>query len=402
MINKSIFEWEEQDLQDLINDKISESLSLEYKQTIDIKPKKDKKELCKDVSAMSNAFGGKIIYGIKESSQKDAGSIPVVLTPIKDHSLKESMQQVLTDGILPRMDFLITGFESQQFPDHEYVVIDIPQTLRGPHFVCLDGVNRFYKRRDFEAKTMDQREIEDAYRNFFFQEMKMNNLYDQIKKENPNISKAKGQPESAYCFLYFIPQYPVDGLFYTKFNHSSLTDSTKEIYGSYYLKAYNDVFYNSYDGLTNICKNGSFVQRMDTFYRNGCVGYSFSLFNDSFITKNNSLISFDSFGHSVVKIVNFVREIYNECGYKGNVSLVMKAECIDNYKLFSSSYFSSDKSVDKGIFFGSISTSIDKLLINSKQELKPLFSHFIQSFGVDDEYINNFFKKVYFEPIFGK
>ena len=400
MITNSIFDWQEQDLQELIDKQISESLSLEYKQSIDISKPKDKKELCKDVSAMANAFGGKIIYGLEESKQKDAGSIPVALTPIKDHNLKESMQQVITDGILPRMDFQIHSFESSQNPGYEYVIIDIPQTMRGPHFVCLDRENRFYKRRDFEAKPMDQREIEDAYRNFFFQEMKMNNLYDQIKKENPN--KKLEPPKSAYCSIFIIPQYPVNELFYKKFNHITLTDRVISLHDVGYLIGYQNSFKNSYDGFTNIRNNGSFVERMDTYYRNGCVCYSFSLFNDRLVTKDNFLISFDSFGHSVVKIVNFVREIYNECGYKGNVSLVMKAECIDNYKLLSPSYFSSDKSVDKGIFFGSISTSIDKLLINSKQELKPLFLHFIQSFGIDDEYINNFFKKVYFEPVFGK
>lgn len=399
MLNKPIFDLKEQDFQELINKRISESLQLEYKETIDISTKGAKKELCKDVSAMANAFGGKIIYGIKESKQPNAGSIPIALTPIKDHNLKESMQQVITDGILPRMDFQIHSFESITNPGNEYVVIDIPQTIRGSHFVCLGGENRFYKRRDFESKKMDQREIEDAYRNFFFQEMKMHNLYDQIKKENPNRSLSL--PQSAYCSFYFIPQYPIDGLFYTKFDHSSITDKAVNVYKEY-LTAYNDVFYNSYDGFTNVRKEGSFVNRIDTYFRNGCVCYSFSLYTKRSPISGNSLISFDMLGYSIVKIANFVSEIYNECGYIGNIKLILETVCIDNFQLYSSQYFSSHSSINKGLFNSSILTDINKLTPDARKELKPLFTHFIQSFGIEDDSMNKFFDKVYFKPAFIK
>ena len=401
MINKPIYKWKEQDLQELKDKRISESFQLEYKETIDISTKGEKKELCKDVSAMANAFGGKIIYGIKESKQKDAGSIPEKLTPIKDSSLKESMQQVITDGILPRMDFQIYSFESPSKPGYEYVIIDIPQTLRGPHFVCLCGENRFYKRRDFESKKMDQREIEDAYRNFFFQEMKMNNLYDQIKKENPNISKAKGQPESAYCFLYFIPQYPIEDLFYKKFNHSKLTDRVVSLHTNY-LKAYNDNFENSYDGLTNIRKHDALTERQDVYFRNGCVLYSFSLYNNHINDNGKYYISLDSLTHSLLKILNVIPYLYKECDYIGNIQIILTLECIDNYTLYSQGIVNYSYSISEGRFESKLQTSIDKLITQPKKELQPLLTHFIQSFGVYDAHINDFFDKVFFSSTFGE
>ncbi len=398
MINKPIYEWKEQDLQELITKKICESLKLEYKQSIDIAQKKDKKELCKDVSAMANSFGGKIIYGLEESGKKEEGSIPVALKPIKDQSLKESMQQILVDGILPRIDFQIDKVESQQFHDHEYVVIDIPQSIRGPHFVCIGKENRFYKRREFEAKPMDQSEIENAYHNFFFQEMKTNNLYDQIKKDNPNGSLSL--PHSAYCSIYFIPQYPVIDLFYKKFNHSSITKRVVSL-NKGYLKAYKDVFYNSFDGLTNIRKTNSFFDRKDTFFRNGSILYSFSLFRQNHCNNGNCYISLDAFSFSLLKILNLIPYLYKECGYLGNLEIIMNLECIDNFTIFSQGYIDSSYSIPGGKFESKLPTRIDKLIANPKQESIPLLTHFIQSFGVNDSCIDNFFSSVYLDQTFG-
>ena len=60
------------DLQSLIDNEIEESTELEYKSSfgIDKENKKWKIELAKDVSAMANANGGTIVYGIR---QKEGG-----------------------------------------------------------------------------------------------------------------------------------------------------------------------------------------------------------------------------------------------------------------------------------------------------------------------------------------
>lgn len=397
MINKPIYEWKEQDLQELITKKISESIRLEYKQTIDISTKSEKKELSKDVSAIANSFGGKIIYGLEESGKKEEGSIPVALKPIKDQSLKESMQQILVDGILPRIDFQIFSIPATD-PDHEYVVIDIPQSIRGPHFVCLKGENRFYIRRDYEAKPMTQREIENAYRNFFFQEMKFTSLYDQIKKRNPNGSL--NFPHSAYCSIYFIPQYPVEDLFYKKFNHRTLTDRVIRVYKGY-LKAYKNIFKNSYDGFTNISKVDAFTVRHDIYYRNGCVLYSFSLYDDRVNDNGKYHISLDSFAYSLLRILEVIPSLHKECGYLGNLVVSLNLECIDNYTLDSQGILHSYGSIPGGRFESKLPTSIDKLITNPKQESLPLLRHLMQSFGLYDSAINSFFSRVYLDLTFG-
>ena len=66
------------DLESLIENKIEESGECEYKSAEALeKSDKAKSEIAKDVSAMANAAGGLIIYGIKESSH-----VPQKITPI--------------------------------------------------------------------------------------------------------------------------------------------------------------------------------------------------------------------------------------------------------------------------------------------------------------------------------
>jgi predicted HTH transcriptional regulator len=67
------------DLDKIVADGVEESLTLEYKASASLARESKKiDELCKDVSAMANAAGGQIIYGIPEKNHKplpvDAGS----------------------------------------------------------------------------------------------------------------------------------------------------------------------------------------------------------------------------------------------------------------------------------------------------------------------------------------
>jgi len=57
-----------EDIQKLIENKIEESLTLEYKRELS----RNNKEIAKDISAFANTSGGVIIYGIEEK-----GHIPI-------------------------------------------------------------------------------------------------------------------------------------------------------------------------------------------------------------------------------------------------------------------------------------------------------------------------------------
>ena len=84
--NKYIFDMNKitsiEDVNALIAAGVEESTTLEYKSDINTTSDKWKGEMSKDVSAMANANGGTIIYGVKEFDEEDKRHIPSHITPI--------------------------------------------------------------------------------------------------------------------------------------------------------------------------------------------------------------------------------------------------------------------------------------------------------------------------------
>lgn len=155
------------DLQTLINNKVEESYNLEYKSAdalLHIGNKRDKKdgqsELVKDVSAMANAAGGMIIYGIKEYDEQDKKHLPEKITPIprKEFS-KERLEQIIDGNILPRIDGLLIHPIPLEKEDEVVYVITIPKSNTA-HQNTRD--KRYYKRSNFEATAMLDYEIRDV------------------------------------------------------------------------------------------------------------------------------------------------------------------------------------------------------------------------------------------------
>src|SRR5260221_3814868 len=90
----------------LIENKVEESLSLDYKSAmaLDKRPTKTT-EISKDISALANSDGGIIIYGIKEDSEQK--QFPKEIDPVnrKDFT-KEWLEQIIKDKIRPRIENL--------------------------------------------------------------------------------------------------------------------------------------------------------------------------------------------------------------------------------------------------------------------------------------------------------
>src|SRR5690348_13000310 len=65
------------DLQRLIVNGVPESLHLDYKRELNLTGKDDRKEFLRDLTALANAEGGTIIFGVDE--ERDAGGKPTGL-----------------------------------------------------------------------------------------------------------------------------------------------------------------------------------------------------------------------------------------------------------------------------------------------------------------------------------
>lgn len=159
VLRKPPMEWDKDDLQSLIDNKVEESLYVEYKRQLNLDKPRDRKEIAKDVSAFANASGGIIIYGIEEEGTDDSPPIPTSLNPINEPEL-EKLEDILLSSTAPRMEFTIHPIRV----DGGYcVVLEIPPSYSGPHMVTLGADNRYYKRRNYQAFPMSEEEIRTAY-----------------------------------------------------------------------------------------------------------------------------------------------------------------------------------------------------------------------------------------------
>jgi len=143
------------DLNDLIRDKVQESIHLDYKASQALSFAKNHKELAKDVSAFANSDGGIIVYGMKED-----GHLPIELdngVPLNAMN-KERLENIVTSNIAPHIDGLVIR-SIQAKEDNYYYVIEIPKSYRGPH--QDRGSYRYYRRYNFKSVPMEDYEIED-------------------------------------------------------------------------------------------------------------------------------------------------------------------------------------------------------------------------------------------------
>ena len=153
-----------EDLQSLIDNEIEESTVLEYKSSfsLDKENKENKKwkvELAKDVSAMANAIGGIIIYGIGEKEISKDHKVADELVPISYTEMsKERLSQLLSANIQP----IIDNIEIKVIPNDAnsgFFIVQIPQSNTA-HQNRLNHL--YYKRRNSTVEVMEDYEIRDV------------------------------------------------------------------------------------------------------------------------------------------------------------------------------------------------------------------------------------------------
>jgi hypothetical protein len=146
----------DQDLfQSLIDDKVGESKTVEYKSELPGRTDSDKKEFLYDVSSFANASGGFIFFGIKA---KDGIPTSVCgLGPINPDREILRLEGMIQTGIEPRLSGL--RIEAVQTQHGIVIAIRIPRSWVAPHMVVLQGLQRFYGRNSAGKYPLDVGEI---------------------------------------------------------------------------------------------------------------------------------------------------------------------------------------------------------------------------------------------------
>jgi len=148
------------DLEALHHNQVPESATLEYKASPAVENTEPRKnEIAKDVSAMANADGGQIIYGMSEANHLPAG-LDDGIDPTRFNGLW--FEQVIQQNVRQQIEGLkINAIQRGQ--GNIIVVVTVPAALtRAPHQLAKDG--RYYRRRNFRNDIMEDYEVRETMR----------------------------------------------------------------------------------------------------------------------------------------------------------------------------------------------------------------------------------------------
>lgn len=159
-MNKNLSSIVIEDLQALIDNEVSESKTIEFKETLPSNSRDDKKEFLADVSSFANAGGGLLIYGIKEEQ-----GIAVELSGLRNINVDSEilrLENLLRDSIEPRVPSIQISSVPLQSGGN-ILIIQVPRSWAQPHVVNFSGHWRFYSRNSAGKYALDVSELRSAF-----------------------------------------------------------------------------------------------------------------------------------------------------------------------------------------------------------------------------------------------
>ncbi len=147
------------DPEDLVRDRVSERIDLEFKSILPGRGDKDKFEILKDFSAFANSGGGIVYYGIAEED-----GVANALQPITAENFDEATRrlgQTIESGIEPRLQGV--RFEKFEIGDGYVLAGMVPARFGAPCRTVQNGQSKFFKRSQNFVSEMTYDEIRSAF-----------------------------------------------------------------------------------------------------------------------------------------------------------------------------------------------------------------------------------------------
>lgn len=210
LLGKKLSDLNKLDFERLIDNKITESIMLDYKLELPKPNDAGKKEFLADITAMANTVGGLIIYGLKEAKEDghNAGYPDEIVglkatdgSEINVEILKQWFDSVTRDGIEPRI-------QGMEYHDYLYYgkllfIVSIPRSLLAPHMVKFAGDSRFFSRTTTGKYKMDVSQIKDA----FLRTDEWKSYTEQFRRERVEsyFESTPGEPTEAAVLIHILP-----------------------------------------------------------------------------------------------------------------------------------------------------------------------------------------------------
>ena len=154
-----MFNWDASRIASIINGQAAEGQSLEFKSELPSHSDRGKAEFLKDVSALANAAGGAILYGVAENAGV-ADSLSGIQISDADAEVRR-LSQVLESGIEPRVAGI--QFTPLALGESSVLVVDVPQSLDAPHRYLFNGHSKFVQRTGTHTSELSYGQLRSAF-----------------------------------------------------------------------------------------------------------------------------------------------------------------------------------------------------------------------------------------------
>lgn len=150
----------------IVRSRVPEGPSLDYKRYLEIGHPGKNRELAKDAASFANDVGGVVVFGVPEEATPTSTPIPAEpfgLDPVPN--LVESIENILLSTITPTLPtFRIREVPLSDYPGKVCYLLWVPESWAGPHMVQGYQDGRYYRRGQFRAVVMSERDVESRYR----------------------------------------------------------------------------------------------------------------------------------------------------------------------------------------------------------------------------------------------
>ena len=141
LLGTNFDDLKEENIQSLVNNRVPESVHLEFKKGTYGKADKDKKELRKDVSAFANTFGGHLLIGVDEKNGVASAVVP--LSGDTDKELQR-LESIVRDRVEPKIvDLRMRRIDVK---GGSVIVIHVPRSSNPPHRITRENSTHYYAR----------------------------------------------------------------------------------------------------------------------------------------------------------------------------------------------------------------------------------------------------------------
>lgn len=157
LLTKPIWNWTAADVDALVESKLPEGMRIDYKRGLAVRSRKERIEVCKDVSGLANAQGGWLFYGIEEDESPEP--LPAAVRPFEVGGDLTVAEDILDSSLQPR-----ARFEARVIDVDGGQVVIVHVEPRQGALIMVQGYGefRYYRRSGTRTIPMGNLEVSAA------------------------------------------------------------------------------------------------------------------------------------------------------------------------------------------------------------------------------------------------